>query len=327
MARIIGPAAAGIPWQERPAGNTEPVWRYTNNPIIERDAVPRANSIFNSAVVPFRDGYAGVFRVDDTSRLQTLHRGFSKDGIHWELDKDQIAFISDDPEVGHFVYGYDPRVCFMDGRYYVTWCNGYHGPTIGMAYTEDFEKFYQMENLVLPYNRNGVLFPRKINGRYYLLSRPSDKGHTPFGDIFISESPDLCYWGKHRHVRAPLPGWGGTKIGPGPVPIETDEGWLMIFHGVLYSCNGFVYSMGVALLDIDQPWKVKYRARPYILNPRTYYECVGDVPNVVFPCATLADAASGRIAIYYGCADTSVGLAFTTIDDLVDFARENHIPE
>lgn len=97
MARIIGPAAAGIPWQERPAGNTEPVWRYTNNPIIERDAVPRANSIFNSAVVPFRDGYAGVFRVDDTSRLQTLHRGFSKDGIHWELDKDQIAFISDDP--------------------------------------------------------------------------------------------------------------------------------------------------------------------------------------------------------------------------------------
>ena len=119
MARIIGPAAAGIPWQERPAGNTEPVWRYTNNPIIERDAVPRANSIFNSAVVPFRDGYAGVFRVDDTSRLQTLHRGFSKDGIHWELDKDQIAFISDDPEVGHFVYGYDPRVCFMDGRYYV----------------------------------------------------------------------------------------------------------------------------------------------------------------------------------------------------------------
>lgn len=73
----------------------------------------------------------------------------------------------------------------MDGRYYVTWCNGYHGPTIGMAYTEDFEKFYQMENLVLPYNRNGVLFPRKINGRYYLLSRPSDKGHTPLV-IFLS---------------------------------------------------------------------------------------------------------------------------------------------
>lgn len=189
-------------------GNTEPVWRYTNNPIIERDAVPRANSIFNSAVVPFRDGYAGVFRVDDTSRLQTLHRGFSKDGIHWELDKDQIAFISDDPEVGHFVYGYDPRVCFMDGRYYVTWCNGYHGPTIGMAYTEDFEKFYQMENLVLPYNRNGVLFPRKINGRYYLLSRPSDKGHTPFGDIFISESPGPLLLGKASPCNGSPPGVG-----------------------------------------------------------------------------------------------------------------------
>jgi beta-1,4-mannooligosaccharide/beta-1,4-mannosyl-N-acetylglucosamine phosphorylase len=117
--------------------------------------------------------------------------------------------------------------------------------------------------------------------------------------------------------------WQSTKIGPGPVPIETDEGWLLIYHGVITTCNSFVYRMGCAILDIDQPWKVKYRSKYYIMAPYEYYECVGDVPNVVFPCAALADADTGRIAIYYGCADTVTGLAFTTVDDLVKFTKEN----
>ena len=176
----------------------------------------------------------------------------------------------------------------------------------------------------LPFNRNGVLFPRTINGNYALLSRPSDSGHTPFGDIYYSESPDLTYWGKHRHVMSPMDNsWQFTKIGGGPAPIETSEGWLLIYHGVLNSCNGFVYSAGVALLDIDQPWKVIARAKPYILNPREYYECVGDVPNVVFPCATLCDADTGRLAIYYGAADTVVAMAFAFVDELVDFIKSN----
>ena len=117
--------------------------------------------------------------------------------------------------------------------------------------------------------------------------------------------------------------WQFTKIGGGPSPIETSEGWLLIYHGVLNSCNGFVYSAGVALLDIDQPWKVIGRAKPYILNPREYYECVGDVPNVVFPCAALCDADTGRLAIYYGAADTVVALAFSTVDDLVQLIKSN----
>ena len=75
-----------------------------------------------------------------------------------------------------------------------------YGAAIGMAKTKDFEKFVRLENPFLPFNRNAVLFPRKINGKYMLLSRPSDNGHTPFGDIFLSESPDLVYWGRHRHV-------------------------------------------------------------------------------------------------------------------------------
>ncbi len=156
-----------------------------------------------------------------------------------------------------------------------------------------------------------------------MLSRPSDNGHTPFGDIFLSESPDLKYWGCHRYVMGTIKGdasaWQSTKIGAGSVPIETSEGWLLIYHGVINTCNGFVYRMGCALLDLDEPWKVRKRTKNYILGPHELYECVGDVPNVVFPCAALTDAATGRIAVYYGCADTVTGLAFTTVDRLMAY--------
>jgi beta-1,4-mannooligosaccharide/beta-1,4-mannosyl-N-acetylglucosamine phosphorylase len=292
---ILGHALPHIPWENRPAGCSDVVWRYSRNPIIPRNPIPKGNSTFNSAVVPFKDGFAGVFQ-----------------------------FIGEDPEITRFEYQYDPRVCWLEDRYYVTWCNGYHGPTIGVGYTYDFESFHQLENAFLPYNRNGVLFPRKINGKYALLSRPSDTGHTPFGDIFYSESPDMIHWGRHRFVMAPKPWtWQSTKVGPGPTPIETTEGWLLIYHGVLTSCNGYVYSMSAALLDIDQPWKVISRSAHYFLSPRQLYECVGDVPNVTFPCAALTDAETGRIAIYYGAADTVTCLAFAYVDELIDFVKSN----
>lgn len=320
---IIGEGLSCIPWEQRPDNSKNIVWRFSGNPIIKRDQLLCSNSIFNSAVVPFNNEFAGVFRVDDMERNQRLHKGRSKDGIHWDIEEEPIKFICDDAEIGNFVYGYDPRVCWIEDRYYITWCNFYHGATIGAAYTFDFEKFYQTENIFLPFNRNGVLFPRKINGKFAMLSRPSDNGHTPFGDIFYSESPDMTHWGCHRHVMEAKGGWGWTKVGAGPIPIETTEGWLLIFHGVMTSCNGMMYSMGAALLDIEKPWKVIYRAKPYLLNPRELYECVGDVPNVVFPCATLHDADTGRIAIYYGGADTVVCLAFTQVDELIDFVKKN----
>ena len=318
-----GPQLPNIPWEERPTGCSQVVWRCRANPIITRDAVPNANSIFNSAVVPCGDGFAGVFRCDDTARVMQLHAGLSRDGMHWHIEPQRIRFQCEDEEVGHFVYGYDPRVCWLEDRYYVTWCNGYHGPTIGVGYTFDFQTFHQMENAFLPYNRNGVLFPRRIGDRYAMLSRPSDTGHTPFGDIFYSESPDLVHWGRHRHVMSPCGGWQSTKVGAGPTPIETAQGWLLIYHGVLTSCNGFVYSFGAALLDLEKPWQVLYRSRRYLLNPREYYECVGDTPNVTFPCSALVDPATGRMAIYYGGADTVTCLAFAHVDEVVDFVKEN----
>lgn len=312
-----------IPWEEKPLNYTDVVWRYSQNPIIPRDLIPSSNSIFNSAVVPFEDKFAGVFRCDDKRRQMNLHRGFSQDGIHWNIDHEPIEWQCNDPEIAQYQYRYDPRVTWLEDRYYITWCNGYHGPTIGVGYTHDFQTFTQIENAFLPFNRNGVLFPRKINGHYAMLSRPSDNGHTPFGDIFISQSPDFIHWGQHRFVMGASHGWQATKIGAGPIPIETQEGWLLLYHGVLTSCNGFVYSFGAALLDLDQPWKVLYRGSPYLLSPQTTYECVGDVPNVAFPCAALFDQPSGRLAIYYGGADTVTALAFAFIDKIIDFIKAN----
>lgn len=315
-----------MPWQDRPQGCKDVVWRYSHNPVIKRDLFPEANSIFNSALVPFEGGYAGVFRVDSTCRNMRLHAGRSRDGINFEIDPEPIKWICSDPEIAEMVEAYDPRVVKIGDRYHIMWCNNYHGYTIGMGYTDDFKTFYQSENALLPFNRNGVLFPRKFGDKYYMLSRPSDTGHTPFGDIFISQSYDLAHWGYHRHVMSPKAEkltWQCTKIGAGPAPIETSEGWLMFYHGVLTSCNGFVYNMGAAILDIDEPWKVLYRTKPYLLNPRETYECVGDVPNVVFPCATLQDSDTGRIAIYYGAADTVTALAFCQVDELIEFIKNN----
>jgi beta-1,4-mannooligosaccharide/beta-1,4-mannosyl-N-acetylglucosamine phosphorylase len=118
-------------------------------------------------------------------------------------------------------------------------------------------------------------------------------------------------------------GWQSTKIGAGPCPIETDQGWLLCYHGVLTSCNGYVYSAGIALLDLDEPWKVIHRSKSYIMSPQTHYECVGDVPNVAFPCAALCDAPTGKIAWYYGAADTVVGLAFSYVDELIDWVKQD----
>lgn len=247
-----------------------------------------------------------------------LHAGFSSDGFKWNIDPSPISWnLPDGVDVPE--YGYDPRVVEIDGEFIVTWCNGFHGPTIGIGKTTDFRSFDMIENALLPYNRNGVLFPRKFRDDYLMLSRPSDAGHTPFGDIFLSRSNDLVHWGRHRFVLEPQQPWESTKIGAGPAPIETPEGWVLFYHGVLTSCNGFVYHFGAALLDLEEPWKVIARGKEYLLSPQMAYEQIGDVPNVVFPCAALVDA--DKVAIYYGCADTVTGLAFCNLDDVLDFIQ------
>ncbi len=321
---ILGKPMPNIPWEDKPADSTDVVWRHSGNPLIGRRPFPGAQGVYNSAVIDYEGEFIGVLRVEHTDSMPRLHLARSKDALHWEIESVKIEISSSDPEIGRGAYTYDPRVCLIDDTYYVTWCNDYHGPTIGVAQTKDFKTFEQLENAFLPFNRNGVLFPRKFDGNFLMFSRPSDNGHTPFGDIYISQSPDMIHWGRHRFVMGPGgQWWQSTKVGAGPIPIETTEGWLMFYHGVITNCNGYVYSMGAVLLDIDEPWKVLFRTNRYLLHPEASYETTGFVPNVCFPCASLADAETGRLAIYYGAADTYTCLCYAQVDEVIDFLKAN----
>ena len=99
----------------------------------------------------------------------------------------------------------------------------------------------------------------------------------------------------------------------------------MFYHGVTGTCNGYVYSIGGVILDKDEPSKVKYRCNTFLITPEEWYEERGFVPNVCFPCATIHDAATGRIAIYYGAADSYVAMAFTTLDDIIDYIKDHSV--
>ena len=317
-----------IPWEDRPAGLAaeSPVWRFSGNPVMGRNPTPEIARIFNSAVAPWEDGFIAVLRGEQVNGVPYVYLGRSKDGIRWEVDREKVPFTDRAGNPRMPLYAYDPRLVKVEDTYYIIWCGDFFGASIGMAETKDFRTFTRLENPFIPFNRNAVLFPRKIGGTFRLLSRPSDSGHTPFGDIFLSESPDMTFWGKHRHVMGSGgEWWQSVKIGAGAAPIETSEGWLLFYHGVATTCNGFVYSMGAAILDTDEPSKVKWRCANHLLTPEESYETTGFVPNVIFPCASLQDGDTGRIAIYYGAADTHVGLAFTTVDAVVKYIREHSL--
>ncbi len=324
---LNSPAVPDMPWQEKPehVGNV-PIWRYTENPIIQRNPVKGVARIFNSAVVPYEGAYIGVFRAERIDGVPFIYLGRSEDGLNWTFDEEMIHFVDENGQDFQPLYAYDPRLVKVEDTYYMMWCQDAYGAAIGVAKTTDFKTFTRVENPFLPFNRNAVLFPRKINGNFMMLSRPSDSGHTPFGDIYVSESPDLTYWGKHRHVMGKSPEWWeSVKIGGGAAPIETSEGWLLFYHGVTGTCNGLVYSIGGAILDRDEPSKVRYRCSTFLLTPETWYEERGFVPNVCFPCATIHDADTGRIAVYYGAADSYVAVAFTTLDEIIDYIKDNSV--
>ena len=326
MSKVVkGNTMTNMPWEECPNGYEQPIWRYSQNPIINRRPVEGISRVFNSAPVPFNGEYIGVFRGDNVDDIPHLYIGHSKDGIHFEIEKNQIHFVNEKGEpIPDTAYQYDPRVIPFEDRFYIVWCDDFAGPTISIAETKDFKKFVKFDTPFLPYNRNGVLFPRKINGSYLMLSRPSDSGHTAFGDIFLSESKDLTYWGKHRLVmQRGYEWWCALKVGAGPVPIELDDGWLVFTHGVNRTCNGYVYSIGAVILDKDDPSKVLYRCKNFLMTPEKDYETVGFVPNVIFPTSALVDEKTGRIALYYGSADTYTCLAFTTVDKVVKYIKEN----
>ena len=284
------------------AGRRDAVlWRSSRNPIIARDLIPRANSIFNSAVVPFRDGFAGVFRVDDTRRAMNIHAGRSADGIDWEIDHEPIPFEPTDERVprsrrpsctrttraspGSRIATTSPGATAITARRSAS-----RTRTTSRPSTSSTTRSSRSTATACSSRAGSAAATRCSAARATTGTRRSATSTTRRARI-------SCTGARHRHVLAPVPStWQSTKVGAGPTPIETSEGWLVLYHGVLTSCNGFVYSMGAALLDLDEPWKVLARGRDYLLAPQALYEQVGDVPNVVFPCAALVEHDADRIS-------------------------------
>jgi beta-1,4-mannooligosaccharide/beta-1,4-mannosyl-N-acetylglucosamine phosphorylase len=142
-------------------------------------------------------------------------------------------------------------------------------------------------------------------------------GELEPSNMWLSYSEDLVHWRDSEPLMDTRPGfWDRYKIGAGAVPIKTEKGWLEIYHGVGETCNGFIYSLGAVLLDLENPAKIIARTDDAIMWPEYDYELKGRVPNVVFTCNALIDE-DNNIKIYYGAADTCIGLAEAKLDDLI----------
>jgi beta-1,2-mannobiose phosphorylase / 1,2-beta-oligomannan phosphorylase len=299
----------------------EIVQRYPHNPILTPRMIPGANAVFNSSVIRFGDRYVGIFRVEARWGFQTLRVGWSDDGIHFSLEDGEVLVPTNEPFTKYEEARYDPRITKIDDTYYICHASeSRYGCQISVAKTLDFKKFEKIAVCSEPTNRNMVLFPEKINGLYARLDRPFESGTR--GNIWISYSPDLIFWGKSECIMESRAwAWDQGKIGPGAPPIRTKEGWLIIYHGTTPRVNGQIYKAGVALLDPEDPRKVIARGKEYILAPHEMYERVGDVPNVVFPTAAIAYPETDELRIYYGGADTVFCMATAKISQLIEFAK------
>jgi len=194
-----------------------------------------------------------------------------------------------------------------------------------LACTQDFRHFSRVAILTLPENKDVVLFPEKINGRYARLERPmTQSSHR--GDIWLSFSPDLVYWGDPRPVMTPRARqWDSHKIGAGAPPIKTVHGWLLIYHGVRTTAAGQLYRLGAALLDLEQPWRVIGRARNAILSPLAPEDFHGNVGNVVFTCGALVEP-DQTLKVYYGAGDQVMCLATAAVDDVIALCLDGGPP-
>lgn len=311
--------------------------RYLNNPILDASRVPYPTAlVFNAGVTKFNGKYVMVFRNDygslEQQTIEAHHTtdlgvAFSDDGIHWEVQP-KPCFKLHDQEI---IRAYDPRLTVIDGRCYMCFAvDTQHGIRGGVAVTDDFEEF-EILSLSTPDLRNMVLFPEKIGGKFMRLERPFtvySRGGVDRFDMWISESPDLRYWGNSDLLLAveDVP-FANDKIGPAAPPIKTEQGWLTTFHAVdidpTRGKNGWEtswqkrYTAGLMLLDLENPKKIIGMYQKPLLAPEASYEIEGGFRNnVIFPGGMVLED-DGEVKIYYGAADTIECLATAHIDDLI----------
>jgi predicted GH43/DUF377 family glycosyl hydrolase len=259
--------------------------------------------------VKLKDARGVVYKGRDyLSTISHIRIARSGDGLHFTVDETPLISPCDETEE----YGVeDARVTFIDSKYYITYTAvSQDSWATALAVTEDFKNVERKGLVFYPENKDVVIFPGKVAGAYVALHRPNNSG---FGrpSIWYAESPDLVHWGNHRCVLRPRDTkW--MRIGAGPPPIKTPEGWLVIVHGM---DKASVYSMFCVLLDLDQPWRVVRSAERPLLVPTEPHETSGFFGNVVFSNGMIEK--DGKILVYYGAGDETTCVAITDIDTLL----------
>jgi len=305
--------------------------RYDKNPILTGNDWPYwANSVFNAGATLLRNGETLLLvRVEDRRGISHLTAARSSDGMtNWTIDA-QPTFTPDPQNHPEEVWGVeDPRITWLDEleQFAVVYTSySTSGPLVSLAMTKDFCHFERKGAVMPPEDKDAALFPRRFGGRWALVHRPIANFPANRANIWISFSPDLKHWGDHTVVLEARRGawWDANKIGLSPQPLETPEGWLIIYHGVRNTAAGCLYRLGLVLLDLDDPLKVIRRGDEWVFGPDEPYERVGDVGDVVFPCGVVHDQKTGDLRLYYGAADTSIALATGNVDELLEWLKNN----
>lgn len=302
----------------------ELIVRSPNNPILKASDWPYpVHSVFNPGAVRLSDGSTLLLcRVEDRRGISHLCCARSKDGLTgWVIDEEP-SFYPDAELFPEELWGLeDPRITFFPerGEYLIAYTVfGQSGPGVAIASTKDFRTFERHGLAMQPDDKDAALFPRKFDGRYALIHRPSnDQG----GNMWFSQSPDLRTWGDHEVLLPARRGawWDANKIGLGPPPIETEQGWLVLYHGVRRHASGSLYRVGLALFDLELPTVCIRRGQSWIFGPKEPYEAFGDVPNVVFPCGVTVADDRDTLHVYYGAADSSICVGTSSIKALLDW--------
>ncbi|MHB1421517.1 MAG: glycoside hydrolase family 130 protein [Bacillota bacterium] len=304
--------------------------RHPDNPILTAQNWPYpAHTVFNPGATIFNGKVLLLARVEDRRGFSHLTKAVSEDGVgNWNIDK--LPTLEPNP-VYHpeELWGIeDPRITYLTelGKWAVTYVAYSHdGPLVALALTEDFVHFERLGAVMPPEDKDAALFPRRINGKWALIHRPVASNYGPGMHIWVSYSDDLARWDGDRQVvmNARRGGWwDGSRIGLCAPPIETSEGWLLLYHGVRQTAAGSIYRLGLSLLDLDNPNRVLHRSDEWIFGPVESYEREGDVADVVFSCGWVLDDKTGILKMYYGGADTCIALATATLSDLLEYIKK-----
>ena len=301
--------------------------RYPGNPILSAKDWPYpANTVFNPGAIRLENGDTLLLvRVEDRRGVSHLTVARSEDGLTNWVISGTPALYPDPEHHPEELWGVeDPRITWVEelGKYAITYtAYSSSGPLVALATTSDFEVFQRHGPITSPEDKDAALFPRRFDGRWMLIHRPVPSGPGGKANIWISQSEDMKHWGDQMVLLEARDGsyWDARKIGLSPPPIETPAGWLIIYHGVRNTPAGAIYRLGLALLELEHPATVLHRGEEWVFGPSAPYEQLGDVPNVVFPCGTVVDEATGELRMYYGAADSCVAVATAKISELTDW--------